>query len=54
MCTLHTHGESLQYDSRAPSCITSIRFTPMEGMIFQVPLIVAVSTIYSVISPVGD
>ncbi len=29
------HGGSFQYDSRAPSRVTSIGFTPMEGMPFQ-------------------
>ncbi len=29
------HGESFQYDSRAPSHVISIGFTPIEGMLFQ-------------------
>ncbi len=29
-------GGSFQYDSRAPSRVTSIGFTPMDGMLFQV------------------
>ncbi len=29
------HGGSFQYDSRAPSCVISIGFTPIEGMPFQ-------------------
>ncbi len=27
-----THGGSFQYDSRALSCVISIRFTPIEGI----------------------
>ncbi len=29
------HGGSFQYNSRAPLCVTSIGFTPIEGMPFQ-------------------